>query len=341
MTQKKTRKRILYKDLYRRYKNVTALSIVLFGALCGSFFVDITQMVRGTGFTDRAIRTTSIITHDGRTWVAYNEPIVPLTIIVDTTCQTCQQDALVAWLQYTIPTVRVEILDYRTSRAQTLMQTYNLVAVPSVIFDNTIVQTSFFAGTKDLFARKDDRYIFDITSLNIVPTHYIRVPNVADAVTIPATNEHAMTVTVIGNFTCTTCAQIHRVLRNTMMYRNDVRYVFVYVPNGASDTRGDRAMEAAYCAAEQKRFPAYADILFATQRWWQFVNNDYVFTTLAQRAHVPNIVDFTACLREGRYKTRRKNSALQGQRYSANGLPVVFVDDTIAADVDALTALLK
>ncbi len=341
MTRKKTRKRILYKDLYLRYKNRTALVIVLFGALCGSLFVDITQMVRGAGFTDRALRTTSVITHDGRTWVAYKEPIIPLTVIVDTACKTCRQDALVAWLQYTIPTVRVETVDYRTSRARDLMQTYNLVSVPSVIFDDSVVRTNFFAGTKDLFAQSGDRYIFDIASLNIVPTRYVRVPDATDAIVVPAAGESAMTVTAVGNFTCRTCAQTQRVLRNALARRDDLRYVFVYAPNGDDDARGDRAVEAVYCAAAQGRFIPYATALFGAQRWWQSASGDQVFVALARRAGVPDRADFAACLRDGRYREQRAKSAQQGRRYSAQGLPVIFVGDAVVDDADALAAALK
>src|SRR6185369_14762757 len=62
----------------RKIKNLISAVILLAGLFVGSLFVDVVQMVRGGGFSQRALSQADVFAAGGKTWVAYAQPIVKL-----------------------------------------------------------------------------------------------------------------------------------------------------------------------------------------------------------------------------------------------------------------------
>jgi len=327
--------------LRTRVQNYIALVIVLAGALVGSMFVDVVQLVRGAGFSSKAVHSATIIPYDGRTWVAYTEPIVPLTIIADAACTDCKLDALVAWLQYTIPTVDVHIVDAGSAAGNALMTQYDLTQVPSVLFGAPITQTRFYANTQQLFLpQSTGAYLFDIAALSLVPVRYVRAPHIPDAIHAGAKSAQT-TVTLVGHFACAQCADAHAAIAAALTQRPDaIAYTFIPVAAGANDARGDRAAEAAYCAAAQDAFVAYARELFRTRRVWQRTTTDAVFVRAARTARIPDVPAFQRCLTDGTYRETLARARANIARLGTHDTPLMFVNDAQAKDVRALRAAL-
>lgn len=75
------------RECKKKIKNYNSIIILLAGLLIGSVFVDVAQFVSRTGFSPRALKDASVIPFQGKTWVAYSEPVVDLQVITDGQCQ--------------------------------------------------------------------------------------------------------------------------------------------------------------------------------------------------------------------------------------------------------------
>ena len=101
----------------KKGKNYLAIIILLLGALVGSLFVDVAQLLSQKGYSIKALRQADIFTLEDKTWVAYKEPIIDLTILgvsedkLDE-CPTCQPPAEVIELfKKVMPTLAIKEID--------------------------------------------------------------------------------------------------------------------------------------------------------------------------------------------------------------------------------------
>ncbi len=313
--------------LRKQRQNYIATIIILVGALCGSFFVDVTQMIRGKGFSDRAVRTTSIISYDGRTWVAYAEPIVPLTVVADTSCEDCDIDALLAWLQYAVPTIRPRVVDYSSQEGAALVERYGLTYVPSILFGNTITRTHFFDGAQDLFAKRDGVYVFDLPLLDIVPLKYIHAPRDTHLITIRESGAPKVTVTIVSDFSCKACKEIYATVRAYEKKYKDMRVLFAYVPTGHDDERGKHATYAVYCAQQQEKAESYIAYLFATRHLWRNRNDDVMFIRAARTVGIKDVTAFKQCMESDNIHARYDAMVHDVHVLGSVDVPMVFVND--------------
>ncbi len=65
----------------RKIKNYISIVILLAGLLIGSVFVDVAQFFGQQGVSPRVLKNVDVFPFEGRTWVAYNEPVVNLQIL--------------------------------------------------------------------------------------------------------------------------------------------------------------------------------------------------------------------------------------------------------------------
>ena len=69
-----------------KIKNLISMVILLAGLFVGSLFVDIVQLVRGGGFSQKALSSADVFQSAGKTWVAYTEPMVTIKGVSDDSC---------------------------------------------------------------------------------------------------------------------------------------------------------------------------------------------------------------------------------------------------------------
>ncbi len=319
-------------------QNITAVAIVLMGALIGSFFVDVVQFVRGDGFSSHAVRSTSIISYDGRTWVAYKEPIVPVALLADLSCHECQSDAqkLVTWLQYTIPTIRTKIIDYSSAEGQELMERYDIVQVPSALFDASVQHTTFFQKTQKIFINRGDKYLFDLPLLSIIPTRYIRAPRDGEVIhNYLGDSSDKVRITMMGNFDCDKCREVHSELQDVVNSLDDVNYTFAFMSYDKNE-RDMRALVALDCAAQQDALVAYITQMFMSHRW-QASSNNNVFVHLAKRIGISDVTRFTECVADNDMDSYTGEL----EKFGTPELPLIFVDDVLVENIDDVWAILR
>ena len=101
----------LESDLKKRYQNLFAVAIILGGLFLGSLFVDFLQLVRGEGFSSGAAETHNVLETADKTWVAYEDPKVELTVITDQKCSSCDPNEALVWLRRVVPTLEATKVD--------------------------------------------------------------------------------------------------------------------------------------------------------------------------------------------------------------------------------------
>lgn len=130
----------------------------------------------------------------------------------------------------------------------------------------------------------------------------------------------ATTVIEYGDFECPFCAGFHDAMRE-LAAEGTVRWVYRHYPLSAIHPQAVVAAEATECAAEQGRFWAFADALYAHQG-----NIDRAALTTLAAAVGANRHRFDACVDGGGYQERIAAQVEAARRLGIRATPTFFVD---------------
>src|SRR6266567_1005630 len=159
-----------------KIKNLISAVILLTGLFVGSLFVDLVQLVRGGGFSQRALSSTDVFASGGKTWVAYTQPIVKLQVISDDTCDTCKPDEVLVGLKQALPTMTNEKIDVNSAQGKKLVAQFNLKTIPAFIFSKEIESTDLFAKAQPFLDKQGDFYAIKSTEAGFPVGKYIAAP---------------------------------------------------------------------------------------------------------------------------------------------------------------------
>ena len=148
----------------KKIKNLISISILLTGLFVGSLFVDVAQLVKGGGFSQKALQSADIFADGGKTWVAYNQPIVNVQVLTDP--KNDPSDVLV-WLKQVFPTISAQKVDYTSDQGKKLIKEYGITSIPAFIFSKTVTQTDVYSQAQQVFISKNDNYVLDTQQLGI------------------------------------------------------------------------------------------------------------------------------------------------------------------------------
>lgn len=160
----------------QRIKNLTALVIILAGLFAGSLFVDLVQLVLGSGFSRMAVKEYNLLETGGRTWVAYNEQKVTAQVITNRDCPACDPSEALIWLRRVIPTLEVSPIEDDSDLGKLLIERFGIVSLPAFIFSESITETDFYAQAGSLFRGESGKYFFDMGKIGLPAGRYINTP---------------------------------------------------------------------------------------------------------------------------------------------------------------------
>ncbi len=330
----KAESKSILRKLRRSRNNWVAVVILLVGALVGSMLVDVVQIVRKSGFSDKAIISTDIVRHDGRTWVAYRDEVVPVVMIVDSeeNCQlvkqsdtNCQSDELVTWLRYVVPTIAVEKVVASSELGVQMIEKYRIKQIPAVLFDEAVVSTPFFAQAAPFFQERGERYYLQTAQMGVAIGKWVVAPMREDSVIVSGKPEAEKVVTVWSNFDCVGCAKIHREAIRAVSKDENLVYIWKYRPQTPNDERGAVAASAAYCAYEQDKFAQFSDKLFTRAKQWRRQKGDKIFVSYARQLRGMNIAQFDSCLSERKFKDNIVRNLAEADDFDITMVPTVMV----------------
>jgi hypothetical protein len=154
-----------YRD--KKVKNLLSAVILLLGLFVGSLFVDVAQLYKGGGFSQKNLSKSDIFEASGKTWVAYGEPAVPAAVINDESCEKCDVSEALVWLRRVLPTVSTQKVAYDSKEGKAIIEKYGIKTLPAFIFDGAITKTDFYTQAKVLFSQKEDQYVMNTQELGL------------------------------------------------------------------------------------------------------------------------------------------------------------------------------
>lgn len=319
------------RELAKKVKNLTALLVVVGGLFVGSLYVDVSQLITKSGFSSRALKTTDVITAAGKTWVAYDQPIVHVTVLSEESCKECQTDEALVWLRRILPTVSADVLDVsKDAQAKDLAKAANVTAIPAFIFSKEVSEVPVYTQAQQLFTPlndKDGRYLLDTAQVGIPVGKYLELPEVNDADIQSGSKDAPIRVVEFTDFQCPYCKAFHATLQETLKeYGDKVLYVYKNYPLPIH-AQAENAALAGECANEQGKFADYADNLFAKQDEWGKTTGVQKFKDYARTLKL-DTAQFNSCLDDKKYQDRVTASLDEGKKFGISGTPGTFVNGT-------------
>lgn len=315
----------------KKIKNLIAIIVLLTGALIGSFFLDFAQMVRGEGFSQKALRDAKVVEYVDQTWVAYDDPKVTVRVFTADDCMSCVTDEVLVWLRRIVPTMEATEEDINDADLKIEAEEYGIKHIPAFVFSREIADTDFFRQAEILFEKNGDEYILKTAQLGVPVGEYIASPTIGDAITV---GEKSAPITIIeySDFECPFCKVLHPVVEEALKeYGDKINYVYKHLPLPDNE-RAIPAAIAAECAHEQGKFLPYANILFSRQVQWSKQKTDFSFHSYARELGLDR-VEFAACLKEEKHTEKIVNERDEAIEYGLTGTPTLFVNDEFSGGV--------
>ncbi|HEX8430263.1 MAG TPA: thioredoxin domain-containing protein [Longimicrobium sp.] len=141
-----------------------------------------------------------------------------------------------------------------------------------------------------------------------------------------------------SDFECPFCAKTTTQLGELMnRYPGQVSVVYRHYPLESIHPNAFPAAVAAECAAEQKRFRAYHDALFAGQD----SIGEWDWSRFATQAEVPDLAAFRECVASERPAARIRADLKAGKEAGVNGTPAFIFDGKMMTGAAGLAAIEK
>lgn len=310
----------------KKIKNLISIVILLAGLFVGSLFVDGIQMIRGGGFSQRALKNVDAFALNGKTWVAYNEPLVKLQVISDDSCEACKPDEVLVGLKGVLPTMLNEKIDVNSAQGQKLIAQFGIKTLPAFIFSKEIEKTELFAKAESFLSKQGDSYAIKSAEAGFPVGKYISAPTIeTNDVKLGSDDATVKVISFINFMTPADKTAFGAITsRVTKDYAENVQVVFKgYVP--ATSTQGVSAVLAGACANDQGKFLAYGDKLFAGQAVWTKAKD----ATPILKGYAASLglksIDFNKCLDDKKYQDLATKSLAEGQAFGIQATPSIFV----------------
>jgi protein-disulfide isomerase len=137
-----------------------------------------------------------------------------------------------------------------------------------------------------------------------------------------------VTIVEFSDFQCPYCEVFFKDTYSLIKqrYGDKVRFVFKHFPLTQIHPLAYMTSLAAECANEQGKFWEYHDLLFATQRQWNFGLTKEGLVKYAEQAKVPDTKKFGECYDTQKYADKIRNDFDAGVGYSVGGTPTFFIN---------------
>ena len=316
----------------RKIKNLISAMIVLAGLFAGSLFVDVAQLVKGNGFSQKNLQKGEIFEAGGKTWVAFDEPIVNVKVISDETCEKCDPSEALVWLRRMIPTISAQKVDYASTEGNALKEQFAIKTLPAFIFSDLISQTNFYGQAQILFDKKGNQFALKTQELGLAPGKYLDLPEVKEGDAILGKKDSKVKVYVFSDFQCPYCKLFWKTLRDTMkQYPDQALLVYKHLPLSFHNQAENAALASA-CALEQEKFWEYADKLYAGQAEWgnsmgtpASPAGGQKFKDYAKDLKM-NITQFNKCLDDKKYQDKIEADKNEANNFGISGTPAIFIN---------------
>jgi protein-disulfide isomerase len=310
----------------KKKQNLISAIILLSGMLVGSLFIDISQLVKKSGFSAKKLGQSDIFEASGKTWVAYSDPAVIVSVINDEACEKCNVDEVLVWLRRIVPTIATEKIDYKSDQGRDLIDRFGIKTLPAFVFDSAITKTDFYAQADILFDQKENQLALRTQDIGIPVGKYIETPKINDGDALAGAKDSKVKVVVYSDFQCPYCKIFHKALEDAIKnYGDRVAFDYKFLPLDKIHSQANNAALAAGCALEQEKFWEYANSLYANQTVWGATKDTNKFKEYARTLKLDS-AKFNECLDSKKYQEKIDSDKKEADGFAISGTPGVFVN---------------
>lgn len=310
----------------KKMQNLVSIIILLLGMFLGSLFIDTAQLVSKSGFSAKNLNKSDIFEASGKTWVAYSEPAVTVSVINDDACEKCDVSEVLVWLRRIVPTVSTEKVDYKSDNGKELIKRFGIKTLPAFIFAEPVTKTDFYTQAKTLFDEKNSQFSLRTQDIGIPVGKYLATPTINEGDAITGSVETKVKVIVFSDFQCPYCKLFHKAMRDAIKnYGDRVVFDYKFLPLEIHPQANSAALASA-CALEQEKFWEYADKLYADQTVWGGTKDVNKFKEYARILKLDS-AKFNQCLDSKKYQDRIDSDKKEADSFAISGTPGVFVND--------------
>lgn len=316
----------------KKINNLISIAILLAGLFAGSLFVDVAQLVRGSGFSERNLSKNDILESNGKTWVAYSEPKVNVKVLSDSTCEKCDPAEALVWFRRVVPTINAQKIDYNSDEGKSLAKNFSIKTLPAFVFADAIAKTDFYSQAEVLFEQKDGQYVLKTQELGLVPGKYVETPEINEGDAILGNKDSNVRVVVFSEFQCPYCKIIWSTMRDIMnQYGDKVLFDFKNLPLPLHPAANGAAL-AAECALEQGKYWEYGDKLFEAQSEWSADKGKSSVPAEGQKFKEYAVKlgldasKFNQCLDGKKYQEKIDKDKNEATNLGISGTPATFIN---------------
>ncbi len=310
----------------KKMKNYISIIILLAGLLVGSIFVDVAQFFSHQGISPRVFKDLEIFPFEGKTWVAYNEPVVNVQVVTDSKCEACDPTEPLKWLKRVMPTLMAKKVEISSPEGSSLASQFKIKNIPAFIFDESVTKTDVYAQAQAIFTKEGNNYLMDTNQVGIKPGKFLETPTVSDDDAQVGPKDAKVKVVLFSDFQCPYCKTFYDTYKQAIKdYGDRVLFVFKHVPLDFHKQAMNAAM-AGECAQEQGKFWQMSDKLYTAQADWSNTDGTAKFKTYAAQLGL-NAATFNKCMDDSKYKDKIAADQAEAQNFGISGTPSFFVDD--------------
>ncbi len=318
---KKTKKKINPNVL------LVILGVALGVLVAGSFGINFTDKEKCARVLGETIEV-GIFEEDGKTWVAYDEPIIGVTVISDEDCESCNYDETIKMLKANlVPTLKINEIEFDSSEGESLIDTFEIKSLPAFVFGPKITEIENYEKVAEVFIERDGQYLLDSAKVGLPIGRNLESvqPGENDAVKGPANAK--VTIIEFSEFQCPYCKRGKETVSEILeIYGEQVKLVFKHFPLTSIHPEAQKAAEATECAGDQGKFWEMHDWMFDNQKELAVDNLKTAAANLGM-----NSSEFDSCLDSGKYESKVKNDAEEAKRLGLSGAPAFFINDTLVS----------
>lgn len=325
----------------KKMKNLISAVVLLAGLFLGSLFVDVAQVIRGKGFSQRVLDKTDVFSLDGKSWVAYSDPVVKIKVISDDSCEACNPEQALVWFRRVIPTILPEKIDINSDEGKAVAEKYAVKSIPAFVFDKEVEKTDFYAQAAVLFSEVNEGLVLQTAQLGLEAGKYIQTPSIKENDIAIGSQETKVKLIEFSDFQCPYCKafQLNTMQKILADYKDKILFVYKNLPLDFHP-QAENAALAAECANEQEKFEAYSNKLFDSQDDWGKTEGTSRFKTYAAQLGLKQ-ADFNKCLDDKKYQDKISEDKKEAKEFGISGTPAIFIDDQFKAGAVAYDDIKK
>lgn len=313
----------------KKIKNLLSLVVLLGGLFVGSLFVDVAQMVKGGGFSQKVLNGTDVFQVGGKTWVAYAEPMVKVQVVSDDTCKDCDPSEALVGLRRVMPTMLTEKVDANSEAGKALLAKFEIKTLPALIFSKEVEKTELFAQAQQFFTAKEGAYALKTSEVGLPVGKYVTGPAIGEGDVKLGNQDAKVKVVTFMDFQSPSSKKYNEAVVKGLLadYADKIQLVFKQLPSNTYPQAQNAAL-ASLCANAQGKFAVYADKLFASQADWSAVKdvkNVQKFKNYALQTGL-NSGDFNKCLDGKQFQDQVAADVQEGIAFGIQGVPATFVN---------------